>query len=399
MFFYVPPFFVFTKSFILVMATLGLSDTVLVWKVNAGDISMFLDKSAHYRSVKLSFTGPRKNTIRPEEIKAFLAENTDISGGRVEALWRTEQPDSWFVTFSTKEQSVKVGNLPVDNIGGTKVMCNVMQQQIVSVKVHWLPYGFRPSLLAKAFSKLGEVQDVDHVPYADTEGWGKVLTGTMIVRMSVTEEQRNNIPHLMEIGGKRLLLTMANRAPLCLKCFSLGHVRARCNAKFCSVCQDFGHFTNECESRPRKSYADRARGKPSQPGPVDQQSPPRSTVIDNLQQQFNEGAAKAKRVASDLDCSGGAVDEINIESSTAVNNTGDSELVIDMEEESAGLKRARSSDDELLSPEFPPNRPVKARQQPSSIPASTQEKSTLVGLVSGDSFGMEASPSFDSSPG
>lgn len=197
--------------------------------------------------------------------------------------------------------------------------------------MQYQPYGYRPSLLAKAFTRFGEVQDVERLYYTDTTGWGKVMTGTMIVSLLCTEEQRLSIPHLAEIDGKRLLLTMADRPPLCLWCNGVGHVRARCIVAMCSLCGQLGHSASDCDyARSRRSYADHARPK-QRPTNSDREVPAtksnetRSITIEDLQGEMTQEAANAARLIALSKCSDDASDAMQTEidtQTTASTNDG-----------------------------------------------------------------------------
>lgn len=100
----------------------------------------------------------------------MLQEYTDTSDKSIDAVWRTEEMDSWYVTFRTKDQALQLAALADLSIGNTKVAQMCMQYQRVLIKVHWLPYGYKPSLLKKAFSNFGQLEDVDEVGYTGITG-------------------------------------------------------------------------------------------------------------------------------------------------------------------------------------------------------------------------------------
>lgn len=102
-----------------------------------------------------------------------------------------------------------------------------MTEQIVSVRVHWLPVYYDNSILWEIFSEFGKVLSVDMLKTA--HGEHVTLDGTRQVKMKVDEFKKQTTPHIINFkSGQKLLVTMAGRPPYCLKCKAIGHVRQRC---------------------------------------------------------------------------------------------------------------------------------------------------------------------------
>lgn len=55
-----------------------------------------------------------------------------------------------------------------------------------------------------------------------------------------------DIPHRIRVAGDNALVVVAGRAPLCLRCHSMGHVRRECRVPKCTVCHRFGHTEANC---------------------------------------------------------------------------------------------------------------------------------------------------------
>ena len=60
-----------------------------------------------------------------------------------------------------------------------------------------------------------------------------------------------------------LLLVMAGRKPLCLRCRREGHYRRDCTTAYCRFHAEYGHSAEECSAA--RSYASAARGGSDEP--------------------------------------------------------------------------------------------------------------------------------------
>ena len=90
--------------------------------------------------------------------------------------------------------------------------------------MHWLaPYIAHDTLVA-ALAPFGEVHNISYERY-NIEGYKGVATG---VRTLVMSGDRRKLPHVMTIVGEEgdrseILITVAGRPPLYLKCRFVGH--------------------------------------------------------------------------------------------------------------------------------------------------------------------------------
>ena len=91
-----------------------------------------------------------------------------------------------------------------------------------------------------------------------SKGFEGVRTG---VRSVVISGRKQDIPHiipLLDEGDKsELLVTIAGRQPLYLRCRHEGHFRRECSTPFCRHCAQFGHLTETCAAA--GSYASALR--------------------------------------------------------------------------------------------------------------------------------------------
>ena len=102
-----------------------------------------------------------------------------------------------------------------------------MTEQVVTLRIHWLPLYFDNLILREIFSQYGDILDIamsktSHEKFV-------AFNGTREVRMKVDEFKKQQIPHLVHFNsGQAILVTMAGRPPYCLKCRHVGHVMQRC---------------------------------------------------------------------------------------------------------------------------------------------------------------------------
>ena len=110
-----------------------------------------------------------------------------------------------------------------------KVVFNIMKmdEQIVTLRVHWLPLYFDNSLLREVFAEYGKVIDV--VMLKTSHAIVSTYNGIREVTLKTDEFRKQRVPHLVNFNsGQSMLVTMQGRAPYCLKCRSVGHIRSRC---------------------------------------------------------------------------------------------------------------------------------------------------------------------------
>jgi len=94
-------------------------------------------------------------------------------------------------------------------------------KQNICVRIHWLPVIMNNDKLFDVFSSFGKVIKMDYEKHGDFEN------GVRRVVVSVAEKL--DIPHMLQSAdGLKALVTMSGRAPLCLWCGEVGHVRQAC---------------------------------------------------------------------------------------------------------------------------------------------------------------------------
>lgn len=124
----------------------------------------------------------------------------------------------------------------------------------VCAKVHWVPFSVTDDALKEAFNDYGEVSDVSRVPLRSS-GFEVSDSTTRLVRLCLKEgTDVDDLPHLLPFHTGVLLVVVAGRSPLCLRCKKTGHVRKECRTARCTHCRSFGHASDRC-SRSHEQFA------------------------------------------------------------------------------------------------------------------------------------------------
>lgn len=146
----------------------------------------------------------------------------------VQGIFKVSSFDrSYSVMLAYSDSVEKLIQKGVVTSGNCEYATMKMTEQIVSLRVHWLPVYYDNSIIYDIFSEFGKVMSVDMLKTAHREH--VTLDGTREVKLKVDEFMKQNIPHIVNFkSGQKILITMAGRPPYCLKCKSIGHVRQRC---------------------------------------------------------------------------------------------------------------------------------------------------------------------------
>ena len=133
-----------------------------------------------------------------------------------------------------------------------------------TTRIHWAPMFVTNADIVESLKfYTPEVKAIRH-EMCTTPGFEKVATGVRLVEFV---GDRNVLPHLFLVcypdcqESWDLLLTVAGRPPLCLKCKGTGHLRKNCKTPFCRHHQQYGHTSESCSAEKAKqgSYASAAR--------------------------------------------------------------------------------------------------------------------------------------------
>ena len=176
-----------------------------------------------------------------------------VSVSEIESIGPQQNLFVWYVTFKTPEAQQKVlrqGRLLINHVETTPLSMNLNE---VNVRIHWLPYNVHNELLANSLAFYGDVVRIDYERETHDKELAHIRTNVRSVVMRFdSQEAFKQLPHLMNVYGKPILLTCKGRPPICLKCKEEGHIRAKCETPYCRICGDFGHAPEDCDTR--KTY-------------------------------------------------------------------------------------------------------------------------------------------------
>lgn len=108
----------------------------------------------------------------------------------------------------------------------TKLIVNRADKRTVLLKVLWLPVWIKlptVELFLEQFCQVlqcaRETESIEGVTFSN---------GNVKVSMEMSEDDIGAIPYRTMISGKQCLITVVGRAPVCLKCDQIGHIRKNC---------------------------------------------------------------------------------------------------------------------------------------------------------------------------
>ncbi|KAG0444070.1 hypothetical protein HPB47_014208, partial [Ixodes persulcatus] len=186
-------------------------------------------------------------SARPYRIDDFgPALKKIINPNELASLGAYQYNHVWLLTVRSakeKERLLQLREIQVKNktcliIDGSKTA--------LSMKVHWVPTSVPDGNVASAFSTFGKIKSIvrDKWHYS---GFEQVETTTRILSIELNEGvTADSLPHQLKILGTTVLVSVPGRAPQCLRCRQVGHVRGQCRAPWCSACRKFGHDPEDC---------------------------------------------------------------------------------------------------------------------------------------------------------
>ncbi|XP_071078457.1 uncharacterized protein [Haliotis cracherodii] len=194
--------------------------------VNAGPVpEQFVDKEVESRTVRVYSTA--RFTSVPDFARLLTTAVPDFALTDCVAIWRTERSGQVYVTLKSVSVARKLLDLNCVSNGVEKLYFYAYGVFMVPLRIHWLHATVTSDFLKDFFSRYGRVLDAFR-EFIAVDGVN-IFTGVRIVRMELTDAERTCIPHIVRFGDKQsMLVTAPGRLPICLKCHSVGHVRARC---------------------------------------------------------------------------------------------------------------------------------------------------------------------------
>ena len=151
-----------------------------------------------------------------------------ISPDEINAIFKVSANDTSYSVLLAENESVEKMH-QIGRIQAGKIHFDIMKMtdQIVNLRIHWLPIFYDNSILREIFSQYGKILDIKMMKTAHEKL--VAYNGVREIKMKIDEIMKHQIPHLVNFNsGQTILVTMAGRPPYCLKCRAVGHVRSRC---------------------------------------------------------------------------------------------------------------------------------------------------------------------------
>lgn len=132
---------------------------------------------------------------------------------------------TWYATFTDANVADKVIGSDFTSLD-TKVTVSRADKSTVLLKVLWLPLWIKRNTVISFLEQFGKVVSCAHEK--ETSEGVKFCNGNIKVTLEISEQDIKSLPYRTKVAGKDCLLTVVGRAPLCLKCNTVGHIRRNC---------------------------------------------------------------------------------------------------------------------------------------------------------------------------
>lgn len=199
-----------------------------------GQETNFINENQMKLTLKLFPTEPGPSSYND----VFTAlDKEGLNPSDILGLYKVSANDSSYSLFLSNEGVVqKLKSKKVIGSGKTRFTVMSMSEQVVNLRIHWLPLYYDNRILKAIFCDYGEVLDIRMCKssFANLVA----LNGLREITLKTDEILKQKIPHLVKFNcGQSILVTMQGRPPLCLKCREVGHTRRDCemNRSFAGV--------------------------------------------------------------------------------------------------------------------------------------------------------------------
>lgn len=162
----------------------------------------------------------------------------------------------WMVTCANAAAKAKIVAQIELLVKGRKCLILDPEGRDIKLKLLWLPLHMENRRVAEALAPFGVVRSIAREKWR-CAGMEHMETLNREVQLTLHEGMTSDtIPYLLTVFGCQSLVLVPGRAPLCLRCNRVGHVRRQCRTPRCSECRRYGHSTGECVT----TYASKLRG-------------------------------------------------------------------------------------------------------------------------------------------
>ncbi|XP_037502909.1 uncharacterized protein LOC119377585 [Rhipicephalus sanguineus] len=186
---------------------------------------------------------------RVEHVRGSLARLSLLP--EVVALGAYQMNHLWAVTFKDDEGKKKM--LAAESFDVKDHRCMVIDpcDRGVRLKLYWLLHGVPDEDVRVALTPFGKVTEISRDKWkvqGCSDKGSTTRSVTMKLHVGVTVD---DLPHQLRVAEDMALVVIPGRAPLCLRCRGIGHIRRDCRVPRCGVCRRYGHDDSHCV----RSYA------------------------------------------------------------------------------------------------------------------------------------------------
>ncbi|KAM7284368.1 hypothetical protein ISCGN_001462 [Ixodes scapularis] len=179
--------------------------------------------------------------VRPLQQAGVLSELAGLGAYQMGHVWLLK-----LKTPEAKEKLLQAGEIQVK---GRRCLAIDPYRREVRVKLHWVTFDVPVDTVRRAFEPYGEVKSVVREMWK-VDGLVGVESTTLSVVLTLRQDLTlESLPHQLRFYGGTVLVVVPGRAPVCLRCRRIGHIRRECRAPWCSECRGFGHESTDCTRR------------------------------------------------------------------------------------------------------------------------------------------------------
>jgi hypothetical protein len=213
--------------------------------------------------------------VRRDVVLDVLEENC-FETSLIQNLYQLERTDEWFMQLYSGDVADDFVSRYGRSIGFHSVTLVIKQlnHQSVDVRLHWVPCFYSNDFVRGFLKNWGTITDMQ---CRNVSARRQCIYD---VKFDCTLEQAGNLPHLIEVSdGRRILVTVQKRTPMCIGCKELGHVKFACPRRYTgrsawSVTPPTPYTTEQSQSQ----TADQSRDQSGAPSQADVQEVSRTMV-------------------------------------------------------------------------------------------------------------------------